>query len=94
LFPELKDAETGQRGFLLTSHDEYLSPYREAIVSIRAIIRRLWNRTAGYPDRVDRLKSLELVEAKLAELRETLEPAQAGTVREAPAVVDTARGKR
>jgi len=29
LLSALKDAETGQRGFLLTGRDEYLEPYRK-----------------------------------------------------------------
>src|SRR5262245_1832042 len=31
LLSSLKDAETGQRGFLLTGDDEYLAPYEAAI---------------------------------------------------------------
>src|SRR4051794_40547116 len=37
----LKDAETGQRGYLLTGKDEYLSPYSEALGTIDRLLRDL-----------------------------------------------------
>ena len=35
LLSSLKDAETGQRGFLLTGEDRYLDPYRQALTEIQ-----------------------------------------------------------
>ena len=37
----LKDAETGQRGFLLTESDAYLKPYRQAIDQMPAQLQEL-----------------------------------------------------
>ena len=37
----LKDAETGQRGYLLTSRDEYLEPFRAAQVELDSALGRL-----------------------------------------------------
>src|ERR1700754_1462306 len=34
LLSDLQDAETGQRGFLLTGNEKYLEPYDAALVSI------------------------------------------------------------
>ncbi len=34
LLSDLKDAETGQRGFLLTGREEYLEPYQAAVSRI------------------------------------------------------------
>jgi|GEM_PF-1810834 len=61
LISTLKDAETGQRGYLLTGDSLFLAPYRYAADSARAILARL----DAYPgkDRLtrqteDRIKSL------------------------------------
>src|SRR5436190_6784369 len=35
LISSLKDAETGQRGYLLTGDENYLEPYRDALARIR-----------------------------------------------------------
>src|SRR5271156_66802 len=35
LMSSLKDAETGQRGYLLTGRDPYLEPYRPARIAIK-----------------------------------------------------------
>jgi len=45
LLSQLKDAETGQRGYLLTGKDEYLEPYHTALSRIPADLdySRLWN---------------------------------------------------
>ncbi|MDD5200331.1 MAG: CHASE3 domain-containing protein [Terrimicrobiaceae bacterium] len=41
VFSLVQDAETGQRGFLLTGREEYLSPYVMAVKNIHAQLRRL-----------------------------------------------------
>lgn len=44
------DAETGQRGFLLTGDEEYLAPYEEARTAIEIDLRelrQLWLNAAG-----------------------------------------------
>src|SRR5438105_4110355 len=43
----LKDAETGQRGFLLTGKESYLQPYRDARVAIDSMLDDL----SKMPDR-------------------------------------------
>jgi len=69
----LKDAETGQRGFLLTGHDRYLEPYVHAMAEIREHLQRLKGLTQDNPLQQDRLPALDAgVEEKLAELRETI----------------------
>ena len=39
LVSDLKDAETGQRGYLITGNEEYLSPYRKARLQIEGDMR-------------------------------------------------------
>ena len=38
LLSSLKDAETGQRGFLLTDEDHYLEPYRQALTDVPRLL--------------------------------------------------------
>ena len=73
LLSSLKDAETGQRGFIITGNEEYLAPYQASLGQIEshlAVLRRL---TAGNSREVQRLAAITpLVAAKLAELKETI----------------------
>src|ERR1700683_326695 len=41
LLASLRDAEAGQRGFLLTGSDRYLGPYRQALAGIPANLAAL-----------------------------------------------------
>ncbi|MET0936890.1 MAG: CHASE3 domain-containing protein, partial [Luteibacter sp.] len=45
----VQDAETGQRGFLLTGNDRYLEPYRAALASIPARLASIRNATRDNP---------------------------------------------
>lgn len=91
----LKDAETGQRGFLLTGNETYLAPYTLAIGKIPEQIGRLRERAEVFPDVQAALDPLTgLINAKLAELAQTIALAQGGRKSEALALVNTNRGKR
>lgn len=90
----LKDAETGQRGYLLTGEEEYLAPYREALVEIPARLSALSAATAGRPDQTHRLESLKpLINDKLAELAETIELRRSEGFDPARALVVNDRGR-
>src|SRR6267378_3833942 len=70
----LVDAETGQRGYLLTGDDAYLEPYREAIKNLDQVMGQLKVLTAGNPRQQERLQALEpLIERKLAILQRTID---------------------
>lgn len=59
------DAETGERGYLLTERDEYLEPYRIAVEKIPPAIsglRETINQEYGEKPRLDRLEKLKVVE--------------------------------
>jgi signal transduction histidine kinase len=69
----LKDAETGQRGFIITQEDPYLQPYHQAVVRIHDELSGLKELTADNPEQQKRLELLEeKVSAKLDELYETI----------------------
>ncbi len=73
LFSKVKDAETGQRGFLLTGRQTYLSPRETAVYSIPNQIGRLKKTLIDHPDQLERLNHLEdLINQKLAEIDVTI----------------------
>jgi signal transduction histidine kinase/CheY-like chemotaxis protein/CHASE3 domain sensor protein len=94
LVSTLKDAETGQRGYLLTGEEAYLSPYTDAkdqlpdeIKSVRALL-------VNRPEQGRRLDALEsLANLKMAELESTIVARRAGHPDAALSVVRTDRGK-
>src|SRR5919199_854761 len=68
---DLSDAETGQRGYLLTSQDRYLEPYQTARLSIDARLQRLRSLTRDNRAQQQRLETLQpLVTARLGLLQE------------------------
>jgi PAS domain S-box-containing protein len=69
----LVDAETGQRGYLLTGQEAYLEPYHTAVKDINQTIANLRSLTSDNPNQQRRIQSLEpLVDDKLAELQLTV----------------------
>jgi signal transduction histidine kinase len=87
------NAETGQRGFLLTGERRYLRPYEEAAARIGADLERLRALILD-PEQKRRAAALgPLIQAKLAELRQTLE-LHGRNPEEALAVVRTGEGQR
>ncbi|MFC5547744.1 diguanylate cyclase domain-containing protein [Massilia aerilata] len=70
---DLLDAETGQRGFILTGQESYLTPYYRGKNHIRESIRRVQQSAGAEDERVKDLpKILQLAERKLEELDRTV----------------------
>jgi PAS domain S-box-containing protein len=70
----LVDAETGQRGYLLTGKEAYLQPYRGAIRTLDRTMGHLKELTSDEPKQRRHIEALEpLVEKKLAELQTTID---------------------
>ncbi len=94
LLSATQDAETGQRGFLLTGNEKYLQPYQAARSQIDAQLKRIAALTSD--NRTQQLNLSQLrphVGAKLAELRETIDLRRTQGSAAALAVVSTDRGK-
>ncbi len=75
------DAETGQRGYLLTREQSYLDPYTEGVVNWPAELDRLRELVAadGQPGQLEQVDQLrQPSEEKLAEMDAVLEFAEAG----------------
>jgi CHASE3 domain sensor protein len=89
-----QDAETGQRGFLLTGKESYLEPYDAAIASLPSQVDEVAQLTRDEPAQQNRIGPLRAhVVAKLAELRQTIDLRRANEPQAALNVVDTDRGK-
>ena len=89
-----QDAETGQRGFLLTGEEPYLDPYRSATNALQTEMQAISVAVASNPDRQAQFDALRAaLAAKIAEIDETISLYKAGNASEALAVVRTNRGK-
>lgn len=68
------EAESGQRGFLLTHDPQYLGPYHVAVEKIPSVLTTIEQQTMRDPLQHRHMETLRtLTEKKLAELRTTLE---------------------
>ena len=90
----VKDAETGQRGFLYTGDPKYLTPYDLAVGEVTGHIDRLAELTADNPRQQARISELRgLVQGKLNELGQTIAYYRAGRPEEAKAIVVSDHGR-
>ncbi len=91
------DAETGQRGYLLTGREEYLAPYKAALPRVEITVSRVREMlvTRGSPEEratFGRLNSL--IGKKLAELEAAIALYQKDGPQAAQALLDTGIGRR
>ena len=92
---DVTNAETGQRGYLITQDESYLAPYRRALDAITAdtsALRRLAGSDSVHHRQLDLLS--KRIDAKLTELAQTIELARTSGLDAAHAEVRTDRGKR
>jgi PAS domain S-box-containing protein len=74
IFSLIKDAETGQRGFLLTGDTIYLEPYREAVDKIPGELELLQQKFPTNSVQSDLIQQFSnLAQFKMEELKETIE---------------------
>lgn len=89
-----QDAETGQRGFLLTNNERYLDPYNAALTAIPQRLNEIASLTSDNPVQQERIGALKQhVDAKLAELKQTIDLRRSQGLDAALAVVNSDRGK-
>jgi diguanylate cyclase (GGDEF)-like protein len=95
LLSSLKDAETGQRGFLLTRTSAYLQPYHSGLSLAQQSFDNLGALTLDNPEQQMRLRVVkEKMSLKLAELAETIELTQKdGNTKAALELVASNQGK-
>ena len=90
LLSDVTDAETAQRGFLLTGDGPYLASYRQSIYLVEDELQGI--DFDGESARVEELQST--VQSKLDELARTVRLRQTGDVEGAIALVRTGEGQR
>lgn len=94
MLAELTNAETGQRGYVITGDPSYLAPYESALTAIPRTLNELRQLTADNADQQRRLASIEpLIAAKLAELKQTIDLRRAQGFDAALQVVTRNEGK-
>ncbi len=94
LISTLKDAETGQRGYLLTGDTEYLQPYDSATSAIDTEFKDTQSLTRDNATQQQRLREIQpLIDRKMAELLQTIELHRAGKSEAALQVVRQNEGK-
>ena len=94
LLSEMKDAETGQGGYILTGQEIYLEPYQAAVANIDREIVELKNLITDQPSQEKQFATLEsLIAAKLAILKQTIYLRQNQGFDAALQVIQTNQGK-
>lgn len=89
------DAETGQRGYLLTRDPPFLAPYTQAVIQVEPTLATLAVLTEGEARQRKQLATLRaLIERRQSSLRQSLALAEAGDFAAAQAFVRSGIGKR
>ncbi|MBG0819420.1 methyl-accepting chemotaxis protein [Planomonospora sp. ID91781] len=90
----LKDAETGQRGYLITAEESYLGPYTEAKKAVGDLLDETAELTSDNAAQQKHIETLRpLVDAKFAEMQQTVDLRRAEGFEAAAAVVLSDKGK-
>jgi len=90
----MQDAETGQRGFLLTLNASYLEPYNTGVDNALGHLANLKKLTLNNTQQQIRLSDMaELTDKKLSELKQTISLAEKGGVSDAVVIVNSNVGK-
>jgi signal transduction histidine kinase len=90
----VSDAESGQRGYLLTGETSYLQPYTEAVATVEAALDRVREAYGGSDDSAEFQELRILTGKKLGELEDTLALFKKRGAAPAVNVVRTDVGKR
>lgn len=95
LFSLLQDAETGQRGYLLTMDPAFLKPYEDAVGRIAGAEEKLKGAVGGLTDHThDTAELFDLIGQKLQELERTVDAAQKGDLQAARRTVSDGAGQQ
>ena len=92
---DVQDAETGQRGYLLTGAPDYLRPYDRGTRDLRDAMQQLNGMLDGDPRSLEMMRRIEPgIDIKLEELARTIELRRNGDRDEAISLVKSDEGKR
>jgi methyl-accepting chemotaxis protein len=95
LLSNLQDAETGQRGYVITGVEGYLAPYANGIARLEENRKNLARLVADNPRQQDRANALApLIAEKLAELQQTIDVRKSRDFAAAQSLILSDRGKK
>jgi len=90
-----QDAETGQRGFLITGQESYLAPYVSAQLHMKESLAKFRQLVGNRPEHAENINALErVIQSKFAELAQTITLRRTNGQAAATAVVMTNQGKK
>ena len=88
------EAETGQRGFIITGDEAYLEPYDHALSALPQRINRLRELVADNPDQGQHLASLDsIISTRLDLIKSTITAYEQGGFEASQQIIVTGRGK-
>jgi len=91
----MDDAETGERGYLLTGEKSYLEPYQSAVSAIHARVEKLAQLTAENPNQQAHIPALEReIDYRLDNLKSQIDGRKSGHADGAMQIVLSDVGKR
>lgn len=94
VFVDLLNAETGQRGYIITGNEDYLSPYNIAVTQVKLDVANLVKATARDPDDVAIVVEMTaLIEDEMKDMAGTIDVRKTQGLAGAAAKVDQDHGK-
>lgn len=92
LLLNLRSAESGQRGYIITNNPGYLRPYNAAIKKIPADLKSITEQSSLNDEKAHITELATLTQQRLAKLDETLKARQGGGFDAAVAIINTNKG--
>lgn len=95
LLSTLTDAETGQRGFVITGKDEFLAPYERALGDIESNYAEVKSLTSDNAAQQRRLETVRpFIDEKLTEMKRSIDARRTAGFETAEIIVSDGRGKK
>ena len=94
ILTSMRDAETAQRGFVITGNDAFLAPYEQARHTLPSVLREAKDMARTDTERTMVWRIARLVDLKMAELDETIALRRRAGFAVTERVVSSMRGKQ
>jgi len=94
ILTSMRDAETAQRGFVITGNDAFLAPYEQARHTLPSVLREAKDMARTDTERTMVWRIARLVDLKMAELDETIALRRRAGFAATERVVSSMRGKQ
>lgn len=91
----MKDAETGQRGYVIAGDPAFLGPYEQALGALPAAVDDLRRLVSDNPEQLSRLSQMDaVIQTKTSELKRVIDDRRSKGFEAAQAVIVAGEGKR